>query len=200
LEEPRAGYNDDWKTLQPHDRAQGREVEFQTVVDWLPGDLPRKDETKGAHRTRSLDGCEGLFERLSKQPSGMFTGRLRWELTSLSTGFARSSSIPSSLGRRLNTKPNPEGLLKIRATSNTTNLVCRRYVDDARRLEGGPVPFIGIAARANPRYAELVRLLRDEGAVAHPRRHQSTGGPPLPEQLKIQRDTKGNANLGGASH
>jgi hypothetical protein len=39
-------------------------------------------------------------------------------------------------------------------------------VDDSRASRAAKVPFIGIAARFNPRYDELVRLLREEGAVA----------------------------------
>ena len=39
-------------------------------------------------------------------------------------------------------------------------------VDDARASRAAAVPFIGIAASGNPRYGELVTLLREEGAVA----------------------------------
>jgi phosphoglycolate phosphatase-like HAD superfamily hydrolase len=39
-------------------------------------------------------------------------------------------------------------------------------VDDARASKAAGIPFIGIAARLNPRYEDLVRLLREEGAVA----------------------------------
>jgi phosphoglycolate phosphatase-like HAD superfamily hydrolase len=39
-------------------------------------------------------------------------------------------------------------------------------VDDARASRAANIPFIGIAAAANPRRRELVRLLREEGAIA----------------------------------
>jgi len=39
-------------------------------------------------------------------------------------------------------------------------------VDDARSAKAAGVPFVGIAAPGNPRYGELVELLRGEGAVA----------------------------------
>lgn len=65
------------------------------------------------------------------------------------------------------TKPDPEGLHKI--CSSLEHGKCWYVgdtVDDARASTAARIPFIGIAAKANPRYDELVRLLRGEGAVA----------------------------------
>jgi phosphoglycolate phosphatase-like HAD superfamily hydrolase len=39
-------------------------------------------------------------------------------------------------------------------------------VDDARCAREAGAPFIGIAAPANPRYSELVEVLKAEKAVA----------------------------------
>ena len=39
-------------------------------------------------------------------------------------------------------------------------------VDDARSARAAGVPFIGIAAQSNPRYAELVDAMRAENAIA----------------------------------
>ena len=39
-------------------------------------------------------------------------------------------------------------------------------VDDARCARAAKVPFIGIAAPANPRYIDLVFLFQEEGAYA----------------------------------
>ena len=64
-------------------------------------------------------------------------------------------------------KPAPEGLLKICAqVSARQPVVYRRHRRRrALRAEAG-VPFIGIAAPANPRYDELVKVLKAEEAVA----------------------------------
>ena len=67
----------------------------------------------------------------------------------------------------VNSKPNPEGLLKIRdGVEHKRIWYVGDTVDDARASRAADVPFIGIAATANPRYNELVKLLRDEGAIA----------------------------------
>jgi len=39
-------------------------------------------------------------------------------------------------------------------------------VDDARCAQEAGVPFIGIAAPGNPRYDDLVRVLKQHGAIA----------------------------------
>jgi phosphoglycolate phosphatase-like HAD superfamily hydrolase len=64
-------------------------------------------------------------------------------------------------------KPDPEGLHKI--CSSLAHGKCWYIgdtVDDARASSAARIPFIGIAARSNPRYEDLVRLLRAEGAIA----------------------------------
>ncbi len=66
------------------------------------------------------------------------------------------------------TKPDPEGIHKIRsAIAHGKCWYIGDTVDDARAASAAGVPFIGIAARGNPRYDELVRTASDaEGAVA----------------------------------
>jgi phosphoglycolate phosphatase-like HAD superfamily hydrolase len=39
-------------------------------------------------------------------------------------------------------------------------------VDDARSSRAAGVPFIAIAARSNPRYADLVAAMKAENAIA----------------------------------
>lgn len=64
-------------------------------------------------------------------------------------------------------KPDPEGLIKICTTTEHGKCwYLGDTVDDARASKAAGVPFIGIAARANPRYDELVRLLKAEDAIA----------------------------------
>ena len=65
------------------------------------------------------------------------------------------------------TKPDPEGIHKICASLEHGKCwYIGDTVDDARAASAAGVPFIGIVAPSNPRYAEVVSLLRNEGAVA----------------------------------
>jgi phosphoglycolate phosphatase-like HAD superfamily hydrolase len=67
----------------------------------------------------------------------------------------------------IRTKPDPEGINKIRASiEHGKPWYIGDTVDDARAASRARVPFIGIASRGGPRHAELVELLRAEGAIA----------------------------------
>ena len=98
----------------------------------------------------------------------MFTGRLLSEayitlnrfLPGVFTTVIGSDDV-------VNPKPHPEGLLTIfTLTDHGKCWYIGDTVDDARAGNAAAVRFIGIAAPANPRYEELVRLLKGEGAVA----------------------------------
>src|ERR1019366_5894894 len=111
----------------------------------------------------------GLFDRLTAQMNcAVFTGRLRWEAELTLQRFAPDTFHPvigaDDVSRP---KPNPEGILKIREMLPHNRVwYAGDTVDDARSGRAAGVPFIGIAARNNSRYDELVRLLRQEDAVA----------------------------------
>ena len=67
----------------------------------------------------------------------------------------------------VNTKPDPEGLRKIRSSSYHGKCwYLGDTVDDARAAKAAGIPFIGIASRQSRAHDELVRLLESEGAVA----------------------------------
>ena len=64
-------------------------------------------------------------------------------------------------------KPAPDGLRKITALTGAKRIwYVGDTVDDARSARAAGVPFIGIAAEANPRRAELVALFQAENASA----------------------------------
>jgi HAD superfamily phosphatase len=66
-----------------------------------------------------------------------------------------------------NKKPAPDGLLQIAAANPGVKLYyIGDSVDDARSARAAKVPFIGIAAPANPRYLDLVFAFQEEGAYA----------------------------------
>jgi HAD superfamily phosphatase len=63
-------------------------------------------------------------------------------------------------------KPAPDGLLKIASLRPSKKLLyVGDTVDDARCARAANVPFIGIAAQAHERRAELLELFRLEGAI-----------------------------------
>ena len=70
--------------------------------------------------------------------------------------------------RRLGTKKRSDHIDREQVGKpGTGHRIDPRYtIDDARASKAAGVPFIGIAARANPRYDELVSLLHGEGAAA----------------------------------
>jgi HAD superfamily phosphatase len=64
-------------------------------------------------------------------------------------------------------KPEPEGLLRIGEMAPGKRLCyIGDTVDDALCARWAGVPFVGVAAPANPRHAELKQLLLREGADA----------------------------------
>jgi phosphoglycolate phosphatase-like HAD superfamily hydrolase len=66
-----------------------------------------------------------------------------------------------------NPKPAPDGLLQImRAYPNSKFMYVGDTVDDARSGHSAGVPFVGIVHRNNPRYSEVVELLKRENAIA----------------------------------
>jgi HAD superfamily phosphatase len=164
----RGGWNDDWQLSHALIREHGFDPPFQTVVDRFQ-EFFHGDGTNGLILREQWVAQEGLFDRLAERHSlGVFTGRLRWEADITLNRFAPALFDPVvgiddvQIG-----KPDPEGLLKICASVEHGRCwYVGDTVDDARASRAAKVPFVGIAAPANPRYAELVSLLREEGAIA----------------------------------
>ena len=164
----RGGWNDDWQlsTRMIHD--QGGTTPYEDVVDHFQK-LFHGDGTNGMILREEWLAGNGLFDSLAvNHRLAVFTGRLRWEAEVTLNRFLPGRFRPViGADDVTRTKPDPEGLLKI--CSSIEHGKCWYVgdtVDDARASSAANIPFIGIAARANPRYNELVRLLRAEGAVA----------------------------------
>jgi phosphoglycolate phosphatase-like HAD superfamily hydrolase len=111
----------------------------------------------------------GLFLALAERHRlAVFTGRLRWE-ANLTLGRFLPGVFDPVIGADDVTrhKPDPEGLHRICQTvAHGRCWYVGDTVDDARASRAANIPFIGIAAAANPRREELIRLLREEGAIA----------------------------------
>jgi len=165
----RGGWNDDWALSHALIREAGVEVEYQSVVDYF-NSIFHGNGTDGLILRERWIARDGLFERLSRNfQLAVFTGRLHWEAELTLRRCAPALRFAPIIGTDDVTepKPAPEGLLRI------CNQSCARRqwyigdtVDDARCAREAGVPFIGIASPANPRYHELVKVLKAEKAVA----------------------------------
>lgn len=164
----RGGWNDDWQLSHRMIQERGGNASYQTVVDYFQ-QLFQGDGGNGLILRERWLANEGLLDRLAaRHYLAVFTGRLRWEAHVTLNRFGPEAFDPVIGADDVSkTKPDPEGLLKI--CSSLKHGKCWYVgdtVDDARASAAARVPFIGIAALDNPRYHELVRLLRAEGAVA----------------------------------
>ena len=159
------GWNNDWALSQRIASDLGVKVEYATVVDHFN----RLFLDEGLiHRERWIP-IDGLVDRLAaRYELAIFTGRSTLEagitLERMSLGQRFLVITSSDVERE---KPAPDGLLKIKAQKPGKRLLyIGDTVDDARSGKAAGVDFIGIAARANPRYHELAAVLNVEGAIA----------------------------------
>ena len=164
----RGGWNDDWQLSTRMIQERGGSTPYDEVVDYFQK-LFHGNGTDGLILREQWMAADGLFDRLEDTYRlAVFTGRLRWEANVTLDRFLPGRFDPvigaDDVAR---TKPDPEGINIIRASvPHGKSWYIGDTVDDARASRNAGVPFIGIAARANPRYSELVGLLRAEGAAA----------------------------------
>jgi HAD superfamily phosphatase len=165
----KGGWNDDWALSHRLVRDTGIEnVSYDEIVDYFQK-IFHGDGTNGNILREKWVASNGLFDRLdSRFALAVFTGRLRWEANLTLNRFAPARFDPVvGVDDVARPKPAPDGLAKIRAMIDHEKVwYVGDTVDDARSAAAAKVPFIGIAAPANPRYDELVRLLRAENAIA----------------------------------
>lgn len=164
----RGGWNDDWQLSTRLIHEHGGSAQYDEVVDYFQK-IFHGDGTNGFILREQWVATNGLFDRLgATHHLAVFTGRLRWEAHVTLDRFLPNRFNPvvgaDDVAR---TKPDPEGIHKIcLSLEHGKCWYIGDTVDDARAAYNAKVPFIGIAARGNPRYDALVRLLREAGAVA----------------------------------
>jgi HAD superfamily phosphatase len=159
------GWNDDWRLSHHLITGVGVEVPFEEVKAhfqelFLGGLILRE---KWIARP-------GTLEKLSEQfRLAVFTGRPRNEADLTLQRFAGTIAFDPIVAMEdvENPKPAPDGLLRIARDNPGAKLFyVGDSIDDARAARAAKVPFIGIAAPANPRYLDLVFLFQQEHSYA----------------------------------
>jgi len=158
------GWNNDWALSQKICADLGVEIAYPDVVAYFNHLF--LDEGL-IHRERWLPRA-GFLDRLAQHfELAIFTGRttLEAEIT-LNREKLRDCFLLVSADDVAREKPAPDGLEKIAGLHPGKKLLyVGDTVDDARCARAANVPFIGVAAPANPRHDELVDLLHREGAI-----------------------------------
>jgi len=165
----RGGWNNDWALSQRIIRDLGREVDYDTVSGYFQS-IFFTDSGGGLILKEKWLPRAGLMERLGERRRlAVFTGRPRSDAEYTLKRFAPHLHWDPVITMEdvVKHKPEPEGLLRIRDSAAGKRLCyIGDTVDDAQCARRAGVPFVGVAAPANPRYAELKELLLREGADA----------------------------------
>jgi HAD superfamily phosphatase len=163
------GFNDDWKLTHHIVTEAGVVAAFEDVRDHFQH-LFHGNGTDGLILRERWVAQPGALEKLSQEfRFAVFTGRPKSEAELTLKRFATGLVFDPIIGMDevRNHKPHPEGLLQL----VVANPGCQTFyvgdtVDDARAARAAEVPFIGIAAPANPLYLDLVFLFQGEKAWA----------------------------------
>jgi phosphoglycolate phosphatase-like HAD superfamily hydrolase len=158
------GWNNDWALSQKICKDLGVEIPYAQVVQYFNFLFL---EQGLIHRERWLPR-DGLLDRLSaKFELAIFTGRTTEEAEiTLNREGVRDRFLLMTSNDVEHEKPAPDGLLKIASMRPSKKMLyVGDTVDDARCARAANVPFIGIAAPAHERRAELLNLFTLEGAI-----------------------------------
>ncbi len=164
------GWNDDWKLSHKIIGDFGVEVPFGEVVEYFQRIFFGANGSDGLVSHERWVAAPGLLERLSERYRlAIFTGRTQPEVDVTLGRFGGTLRFDPVITVEMVTKPKPapEGLAKIACLLPGRELwYVGDAVDDARSAKAAGVPFIGIASRSNPRWHELVSVLKAENAAA----------------------------------
>jgi len=163
------GWNDDWKLSHHIITGRGISVEFDDVKEYFQS-IFLGNGTDGLILRERWVARPGTLEKLNEQfRFAVFTGRPREDADLTLQRFAGQLVFDPIVAMHdvENLKPAPDGLLQIlRREPGSEAFYVGDTVDDARCAKAAGVPFVGIAAPANPRYIDLVFLFQAEGAYA----------------------------------
>lgn len=163
------GWNNDWDLTHRFVRDFGHDVPYEIIVDKF-NQLFFGNNGDGLILREQWIPHNGFFADLQNRSKvAIFTGRVRYELDPTIRRFAAEIGFDPVVTADdvENPKPAPDGLRLIQARHpERTIWYIGDTVDDARSAKLAGVPFVGIAAQASPRYAELVNALEENGAFA----------------------------------
>lgn len=163
------GWTNDWAVAHKIIGDLGFRIDYDDVVARFQALFLGEGEDGLMVRER-WTARPGLLEGLSNRYSlAVFTGRPHEEARMTLDRFAQGLNFDPVIGAEdvANGKPAPDGLLRIAAVTRANRMwYVGDTVDDARSARAAGVPFIGIAAAASPRRAELAALFASENAVA----------------------------------
>jgi HAD superfamily phosphatase len=163
------GWNDDWKLSHHIITGHGVVAEFDEVRQHFQS-IFLGNGTDGLILRERWVARPGILEKLNLQfRFAVFTGRPREDADLTLKRFAGPLVFDPIVAMHdvANLKPAPDGLFQILSREpGAKAFYVGDTVDDARCAKAAGVPFIGIAAPANPRYLDLVFLFQAEGAYA----------------------------------
>jgi HAD superfamily phosphatase len=163
------GWNDDWLLSHRLVHELGGSARLEEVIARFDR-LLMGENGDGLIAGERWLAAPGLLERLATRfRLAIFTGRHRHEIAPSLARYSGGISFDPIVSNEMvaNPKPAPDGLLLIAGMLPEARLwYIGDTVDDARSALAAGVPFIGIAAPANPRHDELAAALRREGAIA----------------------------------
>lgn len=163
------GWNDDWRLSHHLVTTAGVDVPFDELKAHFQS-LFLGNGSDGLIVREQWVAQPGKLEKLNQQfRFAVFTGRPGYEAALTLGRFAGDLAFDPvvTMESVQHHKPAPDGLLQILSASPG----CQAFyvgdtVDDARCARAAKIPFIGIAAPANPRYLDLVFLFQEERAYA----------------------------------
>ncbi len=166
----RGGWNNDWLLSQKICLDLGVELPYETVVDYFNEIFIGPNHGDGLIARESWFPKPGMLERLQQRYGiALFTGRLQYEADITLKRFAPGITFDPMLCAEhvTNSKPAPDGLLDIqRAKPGAKLWYVGDTVDDARSARAAGVAFIGIVSKHHSTRDEILRLFKEEKAVA----------------------------------
>ena len=160
-------WNNDWLLSQRLIEDRGVRVDLPEIVKYFNG-IFFGDGDGGLIAREKWIPSDNLLERLAERATlAIFTGRAKYEADATLRRHAEAIRFDpvvtdDSVARP---KPAPDGLELIKQHHRGKQLwYLGDTIDDAWSARDAGVPFIGVSMKANPRHAEVTKVLEVNGA------------------------------------